>query len=448
MKKRANVIVFLTDQQRWDSSALYGNPLNLTPNFDRMAMNGTHFYNGFSCQPVCGPARACIQTGKYATTVGTFVNGIPLPEKEKTLGYYFKNVGYETAYIGKWHLAGNEFGPVPQQMRNGYDYWLASNVLEFTSSPYKTTMYNNENQPVNLIGYRVDAVVDAAISYINKNQKSPFFLFVSPIEPHMQNQIDDFPPPEGYREKYTSKWIPADLAALGGSTHQHLGGYWGMIKRIDEAFGRMLDALRSLDLLENTIVVYTSDHGCHFKTRNSEYKRSCHESSIHVPMAIQGPGFDGKGRVKNLISLLDISPTILDAVGIKVPSDMQGCSVMPLLKNQQEYRPDEVLIQISESQVGRAIRTQRWKYYIADVDKDPIKQMESDRYEEQLLYDLKYDPHELCNLISYDSHNKVKESLKIQLVKKMIEAGEKAPAIISARTKVDSQRNHWHFEMQ
>src|SRR3989339_955251 len=104
MKKRANVIVFLTDQQRWDSSALYGNPLNLTPNFDRMAMNGTHFYNGFSCQPVCGPARACIQTGKYATTVGTFVNGIPLPEKEKTLGYYFKNVGYETAYIGKWHL--------------------------------------------------------------------------------------------------------------------------------------------------------------------------------------------------------------------------------------------------------------------------------------------------------------------------------------------------------
>src|SRR3989339_1315095 len=103
MKKRANVIVFLTDQQRWDSSALYGNPLNLTPNFDRMAMNGTHFYNAFTCQPVCGPARACIQTGKYALGTGCFTNGIQLPVDEKTVAHYFNENGYETSYIGKWH---------------------------------------------------------------------------------------------------------------------------------------------------------------------------------------------------------------------------------------------------------------------------------------------------------------------------------------------------------
>jgi len=446
MKKKSNVIIFFTDQQRWDTSELYGNPLDLTPNFDRMAVQGTHFYSAFTCQPVCGPARGSLQTGKYATSIGTFRNGIPLPENEKTLGHYFKQAGYNTAYIGKWHLGGNNLGAVPQKMRSGYDYWLASNILEFTSSPYKTTLYNNANKPVKLPGYRCDAVVDAAISYVNENQKNPFFLFVSPVEPHMQNQIDDFPPPEGYRERYTSKWVPPDLAALGGSAHQHLGGYWGMVKRIDEAFGRMLDALRSLDLLESTIIVYTSDHGCHFKTRNSEYKRSCHESSIRIPMAIQGPGFDGKGRVTRLMSLVDIPPTILDAAEIKVSSDMQGRSIMPILRNQCDDWPDEVLIQISESQVGRAIRTQRWKYCVTAPDKDPTMEMDSGRYEEQFLYDLKYDPYELCNLIDFDSHKKLTESLRRRLVQKMVETGEKSPIIVSSKTKIESQRNHWHFE--
>ena len=84
-----------------------------------------------------------------------------------------------------------------------------------------------------------------------------------------------YPAPDGYEERYRERWIPPDLAALGGSTHQHLAGYYGMVKRLDEAFGRLIDALRSLDLLENTIVLFTADHGCHFKTRNAEYKRSC-----------------------------------------------------------------------------------------------------------------------------------------------------------------------------
>ena len=119
------------------------------------------------------------------------------------------------------------------------------------------------------------------------HQQEPFFLFISYIEPHHQNHIDDYPPPDGYREQYTGRWTPPDLAALGGSSAQHLGGYFGMVKRLDEALGRLQDALESLSLSDNTVVLFTSDHGNHFKTRNAEYKRSCHESSVRVPTAIQ-----------------------------------------------------------------------------------------------------------------------------------------------------------------
>ena len=282
--EKPNVIVFFTDQQRWDSTGVHGNPLDLTPNFDRMARQGTHLHTTVTCQPVCGPARSCLQTGMYATTTGCFRNAIPLPQDARTLAHFFGEGGYDTGYIGKWHLADRGVaGPVPEANRGGYQSWLASNALEFTSDAYDTVMYDNEGAAVKLPGYRVDALTDAAIRYVDDHQQNPFFLFLSYIEPHHQNHLDDYPPPDGYRERYAGRWTPPDLLALGGSSQQHLGGYWGMIKRLDEALGRLLDALKSLGLDENTIVLYTTDHGCHFKTRNDEYKRSCHEASVRLP---------------------------------------------------------------------------------------------------------------------------------------------------------------------
>jgi arylsulfatase A-like enzyme len=100
-----NIIVFFTDQQRWDTTGVHGNPLDLTPNFDWMAQAGTHVYNSFTCQPVCGPARACLQTGLYATQTGVIVNGPALHPDAKTLAHYFHSAGYTTGYIGKWHLS-------------------------------------------------------------------------------------------------------------------------------------------------------------------------------------------------------------------------------------------------------------------------------------------------------------------------------------------------------
>jgi len=227
---RPNVVVFFTDQQRWDCSGLHGNPLDLMPNFDRMAQAGTHVANSFTCQPVCGPARSCFQTGLYATKSGCWRNCIPLPLDSKTLAHRFRDGGYTTGYIGKWHLAEEE--PVSESHRGGYQYWLASNTLEFTSDAYRTVMCDNANKPMTLPGYRVDACTDAAIRYVDSHQKDPFFLFLSFIEPHMQNHRDDYQAPAGYEERYRGRWIPPDLAALGGIDAP---AYRGILRNDQEA---------------------------------------------------------------------------------------------------------------------------------------------------------------------------------------------------------------------
>lgn len=417
---RPNVVVFFTDQQRWDSTGVHGNPLDLTPNFDRMAVQGTHACHAYTSQPVCMPARASLQTGKYATAAGCHTNGCCLRPDEPTLGHWFRAAGYRTAYMGKWHLCNRE--PVPPEYRQGYETWLASNVLEFTSDAYDMVMYDHEGKPAKLPGYRVDALADAGIRYIHQHAEEPFFLMLSFIEPHHQNHRDEYAAPEGYRERYQGRWTPPDLEAMGGSSAYHLGGYWGCIRRLDEAFGRVLDALRSLGLRERTIVLYTSDHGSHFKTRNSEYKRACHDGCSRIPLALTGPGFRGGGQIRELVSLVDLPPTLLDAAGIPVPASIQGHSLMPLLRRQPCAWPEEVFFQISESQVGRAIRTARWKYAVHAPDRKGWQDAYAERYVEQFLYDLEADPYEQRNLIGLDTLQEVSADLRARLIRRIREA--------------------------
>ena len=426
-----NIIVFFTDQQRWDTTGAHGNPLNLTPNFDRIARQGTHIYNSFTCQPVCAPARSSLQTGLYATNTGVYRNGVALEPGAQTLAHYFNQAGYHTGYIGKWHLADDE--PVPIHQQGGYQYWLGANLAEFVSEPYHTVLYDRDGQAVEMPGYRVDATTDAAIRYIDQHQDEPFFLFLSFLEPHHQNHVDDFVPPTGYRQPFQNRWVPPDLAALGGSTQQHIAGYYGMVKRLDEAFGRLLDTLQSLGLDQDTVVLFTSDHGCHFKTRNGEYKRSCHESSIRIPTALIGPGFNSGGQVDELVSLVDLPATLLDAAGIEVPNHFEGRSILPLVSGEAADWPEEIFIQISESQVGRAVRTQRWKYSVAAPDQNGWDDPDSDQYQEEFLYDLRADPHELDNRIGLESHQEVAAVMRARLIRRMVAVGEKEPTIKAAK---------------
>lgn len=428
--RKPNVVVFFTDQQRWDTTGIHGNPMGLTPNFDRMALEGTHFYHAYTCQPVCLPARAALQTGMYSTQVRCHTNGCSLPTDARTLAHCFNDAGYHTGYIGKWHLCKELV--VPKRLRGGYREWLGANVLEHCSDAYNCVMYDGASKEVKLPGYRVDAQADAAIRFIDRNQARPFFLFLSFLEPHFQNHRDDYPAPDVYADKYLDPWTPPDLRALGGSSARHLPGYYGMVKRLDDALGRVRDALKSLGLSRNTIVLFTADHGCHFKTRNGEYKRSCHDGSIRVPAAAVGPGFMAGGRVQQMFSLVDVAPTLLDACGIRVPKHMVGRSIMPVVNHRSAVWPGEVFVQISESQVGRAVRTHRWKYCVTAPDKHPNLDAGSGTYREEALYDLYADPYELNNLAGFTSHRLVADVMKKRLLRCMARAGEPRPKIVNA----------------
>ncbi len=438
-RRRPNIIVFFTDQQRADTTGAHGNPMGLTPNFDRLAAQGTHFFNTFTCQPVCAPARATLQTGKYASTTGVWRNRIRLAAEQPRLADAFKAAGYATGYIGKWHLSATE--PVPREHQVGYDYWMAANSLEHESDAYDLNLYDADGTKHHFPGYRVDAQTDVAIRFINTRRDEPFFLFLSYLEPHHQNHVDSYPAPTGYEEAYRDPWVPPDLRALGGSSARHISGYYGMVRRLDEALGRVEDALRSLSLLDDTIILYISDHGNHFKTRNDEYKRSCHEASIRVPCFAVGPGFRGGGRVEELFSIVDIPPTLLDAAGITPPPSMHGRSAIPLLaaprtddRGRTVGWPEDVFVQVSEAETGRAVRTRRWKYGVAYVDpRDPAGRPSAEyaaEYTEMYLYDLFHDPYELENLVHYDSHTPVRKRLRRLLLDRIGEIEGRTPTII------------------
>ncbi len=185
---KPNIVVFFTDQQRWDTCGCYGRQLSVTPNLDVMASEGVLFERAFTCQPVCGPTRACLQTGKYPTEVGCHTNHRMLPTDEKTIAHYFTEAGYEVSYIGKWHLAScGELGgeddfrerPVPPERRGGYkDFWLASDVLEYTSHAYDGHMFDadGERREFPPGKYRADAQTDWVMEYLrSRSGRKPFF---------------------------------------------------------------------------------------------------------------------------------------------------------------------------------------------------------------------------------------------------------------------------------
>src|SRR5690606_32223155 len=195
------------------------------------------------------------------------------------------------------------------------------------------------------------ALTDAAIRYVADNADRPFFLFLSFLEPHHQNHRDDYPAPEVYRDRYHGAWMPPDLAALRGTAYQQIGGYYGMIKRLDEAYGRLVDALHSLGLLDHTVLAFSSDHGNHFKTRNGEYKRSVHDASARVPLVLTGPDVPRGRFVEEVVSTVSLPATLLELAGLEPPEQMQP-SLARALDPLAPQRPGEAFLQVSETEVA------------------------------------------------------------------------------------------------
>ncbi|WOO42597.1 sulfatase-like hydrolase/transferase [Rubellicoccus peritrichatus] len=437
---RPNILFVLSDQQRWDTLGCYGQKLPVTPNLDRLAKEGTRFRYAFTPQPVCGPARSCIQSSRYATETGCFVNHRKLPANDAFLGNLMTESGYETAYIGKWHLASfgpiggvNDYTtrPIPLRRRGGYEnFWIAADALELTTSAYGGRLFNHDEDVIEIPEnvYRVDAITDWGIDFLKQRKgSSPFFMTLSYLEPHHQNDLDQHIPPERFKNHFRDFTAPDDLKPDEGNWESEFADYLACCHTIDENFGRIRDYLETTGEWDNTVVVYTSDHGSHFKTRNSEYKRSCHDSSIRIPMICAGPGFKPGFETDLFASLLDLAPTFLRAADTPVPSDMRGIPLQDstALDAEKNWR-NKVFFQISESQVGRGIRTNKYKLSISDP-----KQREgwflgksSDYYEDEFFYDLIEDPHEHNNLIGDSRYESVISELREELSQFMKKIGE------------------------
>ena len=414
--RRPNIVFIFTDQQRWDTCGCYGQELNVTPELDAMAANGVRFEYAFTCQPICGPARSCVMTGKYATETGCYKNGVALPEDEITIASLLGDSGYETAYVGKWHLATNlgiddyMRSPVPVERRGGFSgFWVGADALEFTSDGYSGYVYNQNNQRIDFHKYRADAMTDYAIEFLNtRNKEKPFFLVLSLLEPHQQNSTDTFQCPEGMEKEFASFTPPGDLKEGIGNWEKEYAAYLACCKSIDNNVKRVRQALGEKGLLENTLIIFSSDHGCHFKTRPGEYKRTCHESSIRIPMVIHGPGFTGGQVVDEFASILDIPATIIAAAGIDVPEYIRGRDLHRVINNKYEVKCSSAFIQISEIQVGRAIRTKKYKLSVKAPDANGLIHANSTKYECECLYDLDADPYENENLVSKPDYYDVK----------------------------------------
>lgn len=382
---------------------------------DDLASEGVVFDESFTVQPLCGPARSVLQTGRMPTSTGCWRNGRSLPAGADTLATRLGALGYWTGYIGKWHLASDSgylpdprskstrfaASAIPPGRRGGYrDLWMAADSLEATSGPYEGHLFDGDGNRVELHGYRVDAITDLAIAALCcRSDDRPRLLFVSYLEPHHQNNRFRSIGPKGWARRFADHDVPADLVGRFGDWRWNYPEYLACCASIDANLGRLVQTLKDSGELDRTLVVYSSDHGSHFRTRNLEYKRTAHDASIRVPLVLRGPGFRGGMRVGSLTSNLDLVPTLVAAAGGGDPG-LHGVPLQRVMAG--EVDRDAVLVQLSESQVGRALRTRDHTYSVKAPGVDPwagYRRSASEEYREHLLYDMGSDAAQRHNLV-------------------------------------------------
>jgi uncharacterized sulfatase len=443
MTRQPNVLVVMSDQQRPDSCGVFGQRLPVTPVLDSLSADGVAFDEAFTVQPVCGPSRAAFQTGALPTSIGCWRNGLALPPGVPTLAGRLGDLGYQTGYVGKWHLASNrgprlpagrtverhETGPVPPDRRGGHrDVWAAADALELTSGAYGGRMFDEVGGEIALSGYRVDAVTDVALDRLARLDRTrPFLLTVSYLEPHHQNDRMRIIGPRGWAERFRHFDVPGDLRGWRGDWRWNYAQYLACCASIDANLGRLVAALRDQGRLDDTVVVFTSDHGSHFRTRNLEYKRSCHDASIRIPLVMRGPGFRGGQRRGDLVTNLDLVPTLVAAAGGDEP-DLEGRAL--------QHGPtgrDDVLVQISESHIGRALRTPSHTLGARAATRNPFAghlRPSAPVYRVTHLYDNERDPHQRANLVHADEKQTLIGDLAARLADRIREAEGRGSQVV------------------
>lgn len=383
--KRPNFLFVLTDQQRFDSIGAAGNPFAHTPVQDSLARDGVYFTHCYAAQAVCSPSRASIFSGLFPTAHRVVDNIYDIDDVTSSDQFnmrvvwpgLLKEAGYRTGYIGKWHLGDK--GPAC------YDEWYGFNSLlpHWLGEPQKST-------------YRVEMEADQAIDFLERNRTRPFALCLSHYPPHTP---------------YTS---PNRFAALYEHLPLRLKYYYGAVSAIDWHLGRVLNRLRELDLADNTVVIFTSDHGDHFGQRpGGSNKRGAYDECARVPLIFRAPRLIPGGQVRaELTSNVDLMPTILEMAGVQVPDERHGMSLVPLLMGKKPSWRSAVFIQNRESVGGkepgsvesRAVRTSEWKLLMRDGLSDAARSLWE-------LYDHRSDPLELESVFGPGNSEAVRELL-------------------------------------
>jgi arylsulfatase A-like enzyme len=435
--RRPNVLMICADQFRADfAGANHENPSVKTPHIDALAARGVNFSQCMSNQPLCSPSRASFLTGRYATETAVWKLGPELDHSLPTIATEFRKNGYTSNFMGKWHVSQTDMDNGKKQMgwiqpgpsRGGFDdLWEGANVLEIVSHPYEGNYWDNDGKNIGFKDeYRVDFITNRGVQFIEQKHEKPWLLFLSQLEPHHQNDLDAFVPPKRYEDKYVDPYIPEDLRNLPGDWRSRIPGYYGCVQAIDDCVGTLVSALERSGQLDNTIILFFSDHGCTFRTRLGEYKRSPHESSIRVPFVIAGPGFDQSTVIDEVVSLLDLTPTLLDGAGIRPPASMRGKPLRPLAIDPKARKAwdSTAYFQISQSICGRGIRTRDWCYCAFDPTVQHGNAEYSKHYQDFALYSIAGDPAEALNLVGRPEYKDIAAQLREELRKRIVAAGE------------------------
>ncbi len=331
-RRQPNVLFVIADEWRAQATNWNRDRNVDTPALDRFARQSVSFDNAVSNLPVCCPARASIMTGQYPLTNGVFINDVELKPNGTTLGEAFQSAGYRTGYIGKWHLYGSPDGkygrrlaPVPRDKRLGFEYWKACECTH----DYNHSLYYEGDDPAPHYwpGYDAFAQTDDAVRFIETNaaKSDPFFLFLSLGPPHFPYETA----PEPFRERYRTRAIALrDNVPESKRTEatEILRGYYAHMAALDSCFERLFGALERKGIAEDTIVVFTSDHGDMMLSQGITTKLHPWDESVRVPFLVRYPRGLGRAgsRRRSPMNMPDVMPTLLGLAGLRIPESVEG----------------------------------------------------------------------------------------------------------------------------
>ena len=421
MAKRPNVIFVFGDQWRAQATGYAGNPDVKTPNLDRFAERGLTFTHAVSNCPVCSPWRATLMTGQYPLTHGVFVNDVPITSDPTYLAECFGDAGYDTAYIGKWHIDGHgRSAYIPRERRKGFDYWR---VRECTHDYNRSMYYGDGPEQLCWAGYDAEAQTRDAMAYIEARPTDrPFFLMLSWGPPHAPYHTA----PEQYRAMYDAASVslppnvPDDMA---DQAREWLAGYYAHCTALDTYFGELVAAVDSAGIADDTLIVFTSDHGDMLGSHGATKKQRPWDESILVPMLLRYPAAFGNDArtIANPINTTDLMPTLLGLAGLPVPGTVEGKDFSPFLRGESAPPETAALIELpacfhqfayhNGGRDWRGLRTERYTYVI-------------DRDGPWMLYDNEKDPHQLTNLVGNPDYAAVQANLDTDIRRRLCERGD------------------------